>query len=61
LNYCASKNDEAKRFEFDAEILQNVIALRDPDTSFPSKEAEQLYDKFTAIVNKVAQITDQWG
>ncbi len=52
-------NVAAKMFEFDAEILRNVSDLRDRGTSLPRKEAEQLYDKFMATVNRVAQITDQ--
>ena len=50
-------NAAAKTFEFDAEILQNVSALRDRNVSLSRKEAEQLYDKFMAVVDKVAQIT----
>ncbi len=52
-------NVAAKRFEFDAELLRNVSDLRNRGTSLPRKEAEQLYDKFMAVVDKVAQITDQ--
>lgn len=49
----------AETFELDAEILQNVKALRDRDVSLSGVEAEQLFDKFMAIVDKVAQITDK--
>jgi predicted nucleotidyltransferase len=49
----------ARTFELDAEILQKVISLRDLDTELPREEAEQLFDKFMAIVEKVAQIVDQ--
>ena len=54
-------NVAAKMFEFDAEILRNVSDLRDRGTSLPNKEAEQLYGKFMAVVDRVAQITDQMG
>lgn len=49
----------AKKFEFDAEILRNVRALRHKDVSLSRKEVEQLYDKFMGLVDKVAQIIDQ--
>ena len=49
----------AQKFEFDAKTLQDVNALRDRDTSLPTEDAEELYDKFMALVDKVAQVTDQ--
>ncbi len=49
----------AKTFGFDAEILRNVRGLRDLDVSLTREEAEQLYDKFMATVERVAQIIDQ--
>jgi len=49
----------AKAFGFDAEVLKNVRAQHDLDVSLSRDEAEQLYDKFMAIVDKIAQITDQ--
>lgn len=49
----------AKTFEIDAEILRSVRGLRDRDVSLSREEAEQLYDKFMAIVDRVAQITGQ--
>jgi len=52
-------NAAAEKFELDAEILQNVIALRKKDISISKKKTEQLNDKFMGIVDKVAQITDQ--
>ena len=48
-----------KTFEFDAEILQKIRALRDLETSLPREEAEQLYDNFMAIVDRVTQKLDQ--
>ena len=52
-------NAAAKTFDLDAETLRNVRALRDRDVSLSRSEAEQLFDKFMAIVDKVAQITDK--
>lgn len=52
-------NVAAKKFEFDAEVLRNVSNLRDRGTSLPRREAEELYSKFMAAVDKVAQIVDQ--
>ncbi len=49
----------AKAFGFDAEILHKVRNLRARDVSLTRKEAEQLYDKFMATVEKVAQMIDQ--
>jgi len=49
----------AEAFELDAEILRNVGALRSRDVSLPREEAEQLFDKLMAIVDRVAQITDK--
>ena len=49
----------AKTFGFDAEILNKVKNLRACNVSLTRKEAEQLYDKFMATVEKVAQIIDQ--
>jgi predicted nucleotidyltransferase len=49
----------AKTFGFDAEILYKVRNLRTRDVSLTRKEAEQLYDKFMATVEKVAQLIDQ--
>jgi predicted nucleotidyltransferase len=50
-------NAAAKTFEFDAKIIQNVIALCDRNVSLSGKEAENLYDNFMAVVDKVARIT----
>jgi len=52
-------NVAAERFEFDTEILRNVSDLRNRATSLPHSDAEELYDKFMAVVDKVAQIVDQ--
>jgi predicted nucleotidyltransferase len=52
-------NAAAETFDLDAETLRNVKALRDRDVSLSRTEAEQLFDKFMAIVDKVAQITDE--
>ena len=52
-------NAAAKIFEFEAEVLQNVSDLRNSSTTLSYTEAEELYNKFMAIVDKVAQITDQ--
>ncbi len=52
-------NAAAETFDLDAETLRNVRALRDRDVSLSRAEAEQLFDKFMAIVDKVAQITDK--
>jgi hypothetical protein len=52
-------NVTAEKFEFDAEVLLNVSNLRDRGTSLPRREAEELYSKFMAAVDKVAQIVDQ--
>ncbi|MHC4580516.1 MAG: nucleotidyltransferase domain-containing protein [Planctomycetota bacterium] len=49
----------AERFDLDADTLQDVSALRDRDTSLPPKEAEELYGRFMAVVDKVAQVADQ--
>jgi hypothetical protein len=49
----------AERFDLDADTLQDVSALRDRDTSLPPKEAEELYSRFMAVVDKVAQVADQ--
>jgi predicted nucleotidyltransferase len=49
----------AETFDIDAETLRNIRALRDRDISLSRAEAEQLFDKFMAIVDKVAQITDK--
>jgi len=49
----------AKTFGFDAEVLNKVKNLRARNVSLTRKEAEQLYDKFMATVEKVAQIIDQ--
>jgi len=52
-------NDAAKAFGVDATILQNVNASRGGDVKLQRKEEEQLYDKFMAIVERVAKITDK--
>jgi predicted nucleotidyltransferase len=52
-------NAAAETFNLDAETLRNVKALRDRDVSLSRAEAEQLFDKFMAIVDKVAQIIDK--
>jgi len=49
----------AKAFEFDAEVLRDVNALRDLDKSLPKQEAEKLYDKFMTIVERVAKVCDK--
>lgn len=52
-------NVAAETFALDAEALRNVRALRDRDVSLSKVDAEQLFDKFMAIVDKVAQIIDK--
>jgi predicted nucleotidyltransferase len=52
-------NAAAETFDLDAETLRNVRALRDRDVSLSRAEAEQLFDKFMAIVDRVAQIADK--
>ena len=49
----------AKTFEFDARILEDVKTLRYSDVSLSGEEAEQLYDKFMGIVDRLAQIADR--
>jgi len=52
-------NAAAKRFGVDDEILRRVSGLRNRKVSLSGKEAEQLYDKFMAIVGRVGQIVDR--
>jgi hypothetical protein len=52
-------NVAAETFDLDGETLRNVRALRDRDVSLSRVEAEQLFDKFMATVDKVAQIIDK--
>jgi predicted nucleotidyltransferase len=49
----------ASTFELDAKILRKVVSSRDLDNALPRDEAEQLFDKFMAILERVAQIVDQ--
>jgi predicted nucleotidyltransferase len=51
----------ARTFDFEAETLRKVRSLRSSDVSITitREEAETLYDKFMAIVDKVARATDQ--
>jgi len=49
----------ARTFDFEAETLRKVRSLRSSDLSIKREEAEALYDKFMAIVDKVAQATDR--
>jgi len=52
-------NYAAKAFGVDAMILQNVKDSRGGDVKLQWKEEEQLYDRFMAIVERVAKITDK--
>lgn len=52
-------NVAAKMFECDAEGLRDVSDLRKRVTPLPHREAEQLYDKFMAVVHMIAQAVDQ--
>jgi len=52
-------NAAARTFGIDSEVLRDVRALRTQNVMLSSDEAEQLYDKFMGIVDKVARITDQ--
>ncbi len=49
----------AERFDLDADTLRDVNALRDRDTSLPSKDAEELYGRYMAVLDKAAQVADQ--
>ena len=49
----------AGAFDLDAELLRNVVALRDLDGSLTSEDADRLYDGFMATVERVAHFTDQ--
>ncbi|UCE34109.1 MAG: hypothetical protein JSV40_13075 [Deltaproteobacteria bacterium] len=49
----------ARTFGVDSQVLQDVSALRTQNVVLSSDEAEQLYDKFMGVVDKLARITDQ--
>ncbi|UCH97560.1 MAG: hypothetical protein JSV88_12110 [Candidatus Aminicenantes bacterium] len=49
----------AKAFAIDADTLRRVKDLRYEDVSISRDEAEQLFGRFMALVEKVAKITDK--
>ena len=51
----------AEAFGLDAELLRNVVALRDLDTSLTSEDADRLYDGFMTLVGRVAYQLDEMG